>query len=235
MLEVSGVSVGYGRVRVLEEVTLRVAEGQVVSLVGSNSAGKTTLANTISGFLRPRAGTIVFNGERVDGLEPHEIVQAGLAQVPEGRQLFPDMTVEENLIVAATTSRSKPERSRTLGWIYELFPILDERRFQLSSSLSGGEQQMLAIGRSLMTRPSFLICDEPSLGLAPKIVSNLFPLFESLNKEANLTLLLIEQNMRVSLPISDWGYVLENGRVVLDDTGEMLLSHPHVKQAYLGI
>ena len=235
MLEVVAISAGYGKVKILNEVTLTVPEGQIVSLVGANSAGKTTLANIISGFVNPWSGTVLFNKEQIDEQEPHEIVQAGLAQVPEGRQLFPDMTVEENLIVAATTPRSKPERAKTLSWIYDLFPILEERRLQPSNSLSGGEQQMLAIGRALMTRPSFLICDEPSLGLAPKIVSNLFALFKTLNKEKGLTLLLIEQNIRVSLAISNWGYVLENGQVVLEDTGKVLLSHPHVKRAYLGI
>jgi branched-chain amino acid transport system ATP-binding protein len=234
LLEVVDLHVGYGPLRVLHGVALTVPDRQVVSVVGANAAGKSTLVNAISGLVPPTSGRIVLAGTDITRLPPYQRVERGLVQVPEGRKLFPRMTVEENLLVAGVSRRARGTRPETARQVYELFPRLAERRQQMAGTLSGGEQQMLAIGRGLMTKPAVLILDEPSIGLAPMLVQDILKTVRELNRTAGLTILLIEQNVRHSLAISDYGYVLENGRVVLADTGEALLANEHTKKAYIG-
>ena len=234
MLDVRGLSAGYGDVRVLHDVTLRVGEREIVSLVGANGAGKTTTLRAISGLLPVLGGEATFEGERLTGLPPSRIVERGIAHVPEGRQLFTNMTVGENLEMGAYLPRAKSALARTLTWVTALFPRLGERREQLAGTLSGGEQQMLAIGRGVMSRPEVLILDEPSIGLAPRLVGEILRTVRELNRSAGLTILLIEQNVRQSLAMSDFGYVLENGRIALADTGAALLANEHTKKAYIG-
>ncbi len=234
MLDVSDLHVRYGQLTVLHGVSLSVRRGQIVSVVGANAAGKSSLVNAISGLVTPVSGRVVFNGADVTAAPAYTRVDRGLVQVPEGRKLFPRMTVEENLLVAAVSARAKPERRETMRRVFDLFPRLAERRQQMAGTLSGGEQQMLAIGRGLMSRPELLILDEPSIGLAPMLVGDILRTVRELNSAAGLTILLIEQKIRHSLAISDWGYVLENGRIVLMDTGQALLANEHTKQAYIG-
>ena len=234
MLEVSDLHVQYGQLKVLHGISLAVQRGQVVSVVGANAAGKSTLVNTISGLVTPVAGRVVLNDADITRLPAYARVERGIVQVPEGRKLFPRMTVEENLLVAAVCRRAKAGRLESMRRAFELFPRLAERRRQMAGTLSGGEQQMLAIGRGLMSRPEVLILDEPSIGLAPLLVSEIFKTVRELNQAAGLTILLIEQNVRHSLAISDYGYVLENGRIVLADTGSALLANAHTKKAYIG-
>ncbi len=224
----------YGQVRVLHDVSLTVEAGRIVALVGANGAGKSTLVNVISGLVRPTAGRIGFNGTEIGAAPPHAIVELGVVQVPEGRKLFGGMTVLENLLLGSTPGPAKDRQGDTLEEIYRVFPILRERRSQLARTLSGGEQQMLAIGRALMARPRILMLDEPSLGLAPKLVGEIFTVITDLNRRG-LTVLLIEQNIRHSLSIAHFAYVLENGRIVLQGSGAELLGLEHVKKAYLGI
>ena len=234
MLEVVSLHVQYDQVKVLHGVSLAVARGQIVSVVGANAAGKSTLVNAVSGLVAPASGQVVFDGADVTRLPAYRRVERGLVQVPEGRKLFPRMTVEENLLVAAVCRRAKPGRLDTVKRVFELFPRLEERRRQIAGTLSGGEQQMLAIGRGLMSKPEVLILDEPSIGLAPILVAEILKTVRTLNQVAGLTILLIEQNVRHSLAISDYGYVLENGRIVLADTGQALLANEHTKKAYIG-
>jgi branched-chain amino acid transport system ATP-binding protein len=234
LLEVGDLHVQYGQLRVLHGISLSVPRGQIVSVVGANAAGKSTLVNTISGLVMPAAGRVVFKGEDVTRLPAFRRVERGLVQVPEGRKLFPSMTVEENLLVAAVSSRAKPRRPDTLRRVFDLFPRLAERRGQMAGTLSGGEQQMLAIGRGLMSQPEVLILDEPSIGLAPMLVGEILKTVRELNRTAGLTILLIEQNVRHSLAMSDYGYVLENGRIALADTGAALLANEHTRKAYIG-
>jgi branched-chain amino acid transport system ATP-binding protein len=234
LLEVRDLHVGYGQLRVLHGVSLSVPRGKIIAVVGANAAGKSTLVNAISGLLTPTSGAVVLEGTDITRLPAHERVGIGLVQVPEGRKLFPDMTVEENLLVAAVTARAKPGRAQSVEQVFTLFPRLLERRGQLAATLSGGEQQMLAIGRGLMSRPEVLILDEPSIGLAPLLVSEILKAVRELNRSAGLTILLIEQNIRQSLAMSDFGYVLENGRIALSDTGAALLANEHTKKAYIG-
>jgi branched-chain amino acid transport system ATP-binding protein len=233
LLEVRGINVYYGEVQALWEVSLRVEEREIVSLVGSNSAGKTTLLNTISGILRPNTGEVSFNEERIDRLPPYRIVDRGLVQVPEGRRLFPQMTVLENLEIGSYPKNTRDKKSSTLDRIFSLFPILAERREQLAESLSGGEQQMLAIGRGLMSQPRLFMLDEPSLGLAPLMVRRIFDIVASIRQEGT-TILLVEQNVVHSLQAADRGYVLENGRIILQGVGKTLLENKDLKKAYLG-
>lgn len=233
MLNVRGISAQYGRARVLNEIGFDVQEGEVVSLVGANGAGKSTLAKVISGMLRPTSGHIIFRGEDITCRPAHEIVLLGIAHVPEGRRLFGEMTVLENLFLGSTHAAARRRRKGGLERVFSLFPILRERRSQRASTLSGGEQQMLAIARGLMSMPRLLILDEPSLGLAPRVVTEILNAIQTLNEDG-LTVLLIEQNVRHSLAISDRGIVLENGVVVLVDRGEALLSNEHTRRAYLG-
>ncbi len=234
MLEVSDLSFRYGRHEVLHGVSLRVREGEIVTLVGSNGAGKTTLLKTISGLRRPNAGKITFAGERIDRMAPHKIIELGLVQVPEGRLLFPAMTVLEHLELGAlrASSSAAPYATR-LERVFALFPILAERHQQKAGTLSGGQQQMVAIGRGLMAHPRCLMLDEPSLGLAPIMVDTLADIVTTLHKEA-LTILIVEQRVDLVLRLAQRGYVMETGRIVIEDTAEKLLGDPRVREAYLG-
>lgn len=233
MLNVRGISAQYGRARVLTDVGFDVEEGEIVSVVGANGAGKSTLVRVISGMIRPTSGQIIFCGENITSRPAHEIVLLGIVHVPEGRRLFGEMTVLENLLLGSTHAAARMQRKEGLERVFTLFPILRERQGQRASTLSGGEQQMLAIARGLMSMPRLLILDEPSLGLAPRVVTEILSVIQLLN-EQGLTVLLIEQNVRHSLAISDRGIVLENGSVVLVDSGESLLSNEHTRRAYLG-
>ena len=234
MLKIEGIDVYYGDLQALREVSLEAKEGQVVSIVGANGAGKTTTLMTISGILHPKKGRIEFLGKRIEGLPPHKIVEMGIVQIPEGRQLFPNMTVRENLDMGSNIPRARGKRMDTLEWVYHLFPVLKEREGQLAGTLSGGEQQMLAIGRGLMALPKLLLLDEPSLGLAPVLVAEIFDIVKEINKSGT-TVVLVEQNVFHALKLSHRAYVLENGQIVLAGTGEELLNHEHTKQAYLGL
>ena len=234
MLEVSGLAFRYGRHEVLHEVSLAVREGESVTLVGSNGAGKTTLLKTISGLRRPNAGTITFAGEPIDRMAPHKIIELGLVQVPEGRLLFPAMTVLEHLELGAVraSSAAAPYAQR-LERVFALFPILAERRQPKAGTLSGGQQQMVAIGRALMAHPRCLMLDEPSLGLAPIMVDTLADIVTTLHKDG-LTILIVEQRVDLALRLAQRGYVMETGRVVIEDSAEKLLNDPRVREAYLG-
>ncbi|HHS96991.1 MAG TPA: ABC transporter ATP-binding protein [Chloroflexi bacterium] len=233
ILRVEGLHAGYGKVPVLRDVSFHVNEGEVVAIIGPNGAGKTTLLKTISGLIRPTAGKILFEGQEIDGQPPHRITRIGLAHVPEGGRLFPNMSVRENLLMGAY-SRREALRTGVLEEVYEMFPVLRERSRQMARTLSGGEKQMLAIGRGLASRPRFLMLDEPSLGLAPKLVDAIYGRLQML-RERGLTVLLVEQNIHYALELADRGYVLENGRIVLEGTGEELARSEHIKKHYLGL
>ena len=234
MLEVSNIDTFYGKAQALWGVSLRIDEAEIVALIGANGAGKTTLLNTISGLLHPASGTVEFLGKRIDGLAPHTIVELGVSHVPEGRKLFADMTVRENLEMGAYPYHAWKLKEETLEQVYQVFPSLKEREGQLARTLSGGEQQMLAMGRGLMLRPRLCMFDEPSYGLAPRLLLEVFQVIKSL-REQGITILLIEQNVRNTLEISDRAYVLENGRVVLEGESKELLQEELVKKAYLGL
>jgi branched-chain amino acid transport system ATP-binding protein len=236
MLQVDNLSTGYGRTQVIWDLSLKVDEGEFVALVGANGAGKTTLLKTISGVLRPWEGSggISFDGKRIDGMHPNKIVDLGLSHIPESRKLFTDMSIRENLEMGAYPRRSWKMRKQTLEEVFELFPRLKERASQLSRTLSGGEQQMLAMGRGLMSRPRMVLIDEPSNGLAPLIVAEVFEILKSMRK-TGMTILLVEQNVRQTLQIADRAYVLENGHLVLEGACSMLRDSDHVRKAYLGL
>lgn len=234
LLELAGVDVAYGDLPALTGVDLVVEAGETLSVVGANGAGKTTMLRTISGLLRPRRGEVRFEGERIDRLPCHRVVERGVVHVPEGRKIFPSLTVRENLELGSYTRAAKARRAESLGRVFALFPRLRERAAQAAGTLSGGEQQMVAIGRALMTRPKVLMLDEPSLGLAPLLVTEIFRTLAEINR-AGTTVLLVEQNTRQALVLSRRGYVLENGRVVLVGSGTELLGNEHVKRAYLGM
>ena len=234
LLELRGIDVAYGDLPALSGVSLRVEAGEILSVVGANGAGKTTMLRTISGLLRPRAGEILLEGERLDRLPCHAVVERGVVQVPEGRKVFPSLTVRENLELGSYATRARAERGRSLERVFALFPILGERRRQAAGTLSGGQQQMLAIGRALMALPRILMLDEPSLGLAPMVVREIFRIIGEINR-AGATILLVEQNTRQALALAHRGYVLENGRVVLVGPGRELLDNAHVRRAYLGL
>ena len=235
MLRLGEIDIFYGDIQALWRINLHVEEGELVAVVGSNGAGKSTILKTISGLIRPRKGSVEFEGKRIDGLAPDQIVRAGISMVPEGRELFPRMTVRENLeLGAAYIPKARLGVARSLDRVHELFPVLRQRAGQLAGTLSGGEQQMVAIGRALMARPRLLIMDEPSLGLAPLMVEEVFRAALRVNKEG-VTVILVEQNVRQSLRIAHRGYVLENGRIVLEGTGRELSENRHVKEAYLGL
>ncbi|WP_035106404.1 ABC transporter ATP-binding protein [Desulfovirgula thermocuniculi] len=234
LLEIEKISVFYGEMCVLRDVSLQVERGEVICVVGANGAGKSTLINTISGVLKPRSGKIIFNGEEITHLEPYQIVEKGIIQVPEGRRLFLNMTVEENLLLGSYTPRSRKKRKENLEKIFTLLPRLAERRKQIARTMSGGEQQMLAIGRAMMADPQLIMFDEPSLGLAPKVVDHVLELIKNIAAQG-VTVLLVEQNVHHALELSTRGYVLENGTVVLSGTAHELLNNPHVKTAYLGL
>jgi branched-chain amino acid transport system ATP-binding protein len=234
MLEVRELAACYGDLQVLFGPSLRVAAGEIVALLGSNGAGKSTLIRCITGLLRPRAGAIAFEGRPIESLAAHEVVDLGIACVPEGRQLFPQMTIEENLLLGSFLRRARAGRPRSFEKVYSLFPRLAERRAQLSGTLSGGEQQMLAVGRALMSEPRLLIVDELSLGLAPVVAKELFRTLGGI-RDQGVTILLVEQNVLQTLKMADRGYVLESGRVVLDGSGAELLQDESVKKAYLAL
>jgi branched-chain amino acid transport system ATP-binding protein len=234
LLELRGVRAGYGDIEVLRGVSLSIAQGQIVSVVGANGAGKTTLLKAIAGLVRATAGSVELDGRRIERLPTSAIVDLGVVRVPEGRRIFPEMTVRENLELGAYLPRARRERPRTLGRVLALFPVLGERARQLAGTLSGGEQQMLAIGRGLMSLPRLLMLDEPSLGLAPIVVREIFEVARRINADGT-TVLLVEQDVVHSLRLSHRGYVLENGAVVLEGGGTELLASEHVRAAYLGV
>jgi len=234
MLKVSGIDVYYGDLQVLWDVSFEVREGEILVLVGANGAGKSTTLKAISGLVRPRRGEIAFHDVRLDQLPPDKVIGRGVVHVPEARRLFREMTVEENLVMGSLSPEAKKRRAETLDWVYELFPRMKERRRQVAGTMSGGEQQMCAIGRGLMARPKVLMFDEPSLGLSPILVQEVFEIAKRINREG-VTVLLVEQNVRQTLGMCNRAYVLENGRVVLHGTGKELMDNEHVKAAFLGI
>lgn len=233
LLEIKDLAVAYGGVQALWGISVNVEEGSIVSLVGANGAGKTTLLKTIAGINRPLRGAVFLAGKRLSGMKAEEVVNAGISLVPEGRRLFSRLTVQENLELGAYVSRARPYFKESLERAYDLFPILKTRRGQIAGSLSGGEQQMLAIARSMMSNPSILMLDEPSLGLSPLVVKLMFELIESLNR-AGMTILLVEQNIYQALKISRHAYVMKTGRIAMEGSGEELLADPDVQNAYLG-
>jgi len=234
MLEVKNLNVYYGKAQAVTDVSFDVSEGEVVTVIGPNGAGKSTIMKAIAGLLRPTSGEIRFKDKRIDGKPTYDIVGAGLTLVPEGRKLFPTLTVRENLIMGSYTRRAKAKRSETLKEVYSIFPRLEERKDQLSSNLSGGEAQMLAIARGLMALPSLLLVDEPSVGLAPMVVRDVFETLKKLG-ERGTTLLIVEQHIEHVLRMAGRGYLLENGQIVLKGTGRELLNDKHVKTHYLGM
>jgi branched-chain amino acid transport system ATP-binding protein len=233
LLEVRGVEAYYGNIKALDGITISVEPGEIVTLIGSNGAGKSTTLKTISGLLRPRAGEIWFDGQRIDGKRPHEIVSLGICQSPEGRRVFARMSVTENLEMGAFQRPKSAEVTADFERIYTLFPRLRERRTQKAGTLSGGEQQMLAIGRALMSRPKLLLLDEPSMGLAPILVEQIFDIIVDINSQGT-TVLLVEQNALMALGIAKRGYILQTGEIVLHDVAASLAQNPEVKKAYLG-
>jgi branched-chain amino acid transport system ATP-binding protein len=233
LLEVDRVSAGYGAVQALAEVSLHVGPGEIVTLIGANGAGKSTLLMTICGDPRPRAGRILLGGEDITGLPTHAIMRRGLAQSPEGRRVFPRMTVQENLLMGAE-ALTREDPAAQLAQVFALFPRLKERLAQRGGTLSGGEQQMLAIGRALMSKPRLLLLDEPSLGLAPLVVKGIFDAIRQLNAGTGLTVLLVEQNANLALRLAHRGYVLVNGRITMEGPGAALLARPEIRDAYLG-
>lgn len=234
MLKVDNIHVAYMDAQILQGVSLQVEANEIVTLVGGNAAGKSTLLKTISGLVRPTSGLVEWEGQNITGLDSSDIVDLGIILVPEGRRLFPDMTVIENLELGAYSSRARKRLGQSLDQVFSLFPVLAERRDQLAGSLSGGEQQMCAIGRGLMAQPKFLMLDEPSLGLAPLIVEKIFEVVRTIHKEG-VTIFLVEQHVHKAMAIADRGYVIEFGKIVLNDTGERLLANPELKKAYLGM
>jgi branched-chain amino acid transport system ATP-binding protein len=234
MLKVSGIDVFYGDLQVLWDISFEVKEKEILVLVGANGAGKSTTIRTVSSLLTPRKGSIEFNGTRLDRTPPHRVIEHGIVHVPEGRRLFSQMSVEENLIMGTLHGEAKTKRFTTMERVYQLFPRLRERKKQLAGTLSGGEQQMLAVGRGLMSLPKLMMFDEPSLGLAPILVQEIFQMVRRTNEEG-VTVLLVEQNVSQTLAMCHRAYVLENGRIVLEGTGQALMANEHVKEAYLGI
>ncbi|MGW8224073.1 MAG: ABC transporter ATP-binding protein [Syntrophobacteria bacterium] len=234
MLKIENIDVFYDDLQVIWSVSLEVNRGEIVALLGANGSGKSTILNTVSGLLTPASGSITFEDQRLDQVPAHKVIEHGIAQVPEGRRLFPEMTVRENLIMGSLTPKAKARRNETIEWVFGLFPRLREREKQMAGTLSGGEQQMLAVGRGLMSLPKLIMLDEPSLGLAPILVAEIFNIIYRIQQEG-VTVLVVEQNTKHTLEICHRGYVLENGRVVLDGTGQELLDNEQVKQAYLGI
>lgn len=235
MLTLKNVQSFYGNIQALKDVNIEVSEGEIITLIGANGAGKTTTLMSISGIVPPRSGEIFFMGKPIHNMSPDKIVSLGICQVPEGRRIFPYMTVMENLDMGAFLRKDKDGIKKDMEYIFDLFPILAERRHQTGGTLSGGEQQMLAISRALMTRPTLLLLDEPSLGLAPLVVRQIFEIIKKINTENNTTIFLVEQNANLALKVAHRGYVMENGRITLADSAKNLLSNEEVKKAYLGI
>ncbi|MGD1153607.1 MAG: ABC transporter ATP-binding protein [Syntrophales bacterium] len=234
MLEIKNIDVFYGDVQVIWDISFNVKQGEIVALIGANGAGKSTTLKTISGILRPRKGEIHFNDIPIHKVEPYRLIELGIAHVPEARRLFVEMSVEENLDMGSLKGEAKKEREITKQLVFELFPRLLERRRQLAGTLSGGEQQMLAIGRGLMSKPKLQMFDEPSLGLSPILVKEIFGVIKKI-KEEGTTILIVEQNVKQTLAIADRAYVLENGKIALQGTGAELLNNEHVRTAYLGV
>jgi branched-chain amino acid transport system ATP-binding protein len=235
MLKLENINSYYGNIQALKDVSITINKGEIISLIGANGAGKTTTLMTISGIVSPRSGKVIYKGNEIQNLAPDKIVSMGLCQVPEGRHIFPQLTITENLDMGSYLRNDKTEIKKDLEYIFDLFPILAQRKNQAGGTLSGGEQQMLAISRAMMGRPDLLLLDEPSLGLAPLIIKRIFEIIEKLNRENNTTIFLVEQNANLALKIAHRGYVMENGRITLSDTGENLLSNGEVRKAYLGI
>jgi branched-chain amino acid transport system ATP-binding protein len=234
MLEVENLSAGYGLVQILWNVSFNVNENEIVSIIGPNGAGKTTLVRTVAGLIHTKTGNIRFNGEEIENLPPYEIVKKGITLIPEGREIFPRMTVEENLLIGAYTVDEKAKVSASKQHVYQIFPVLKKKEKALAQTLSGGEQQMLVICRSLMSNPKLLILDEPSLGLAPIVVEKVLDTLRIINEEG-VTILLVEQNIRDSLNLADRAYVLEEGKIIIEGEGRKLLANSHIKEVYLGV
>ena len=235
MLELKNIQAGYGNVQALRDISLTIHTGEIITLIGANGAGKSTTLMAISGIVPCRSGQILLQGKEIQGLAPDRIVAMGVCQVPEGRHIFADLTVQENLDLGSFLRPDKAGIRQDLEYVYSLFPFLAERRHQSGGTLSGGEQQMLAMSRALMARPRLLLLDEPSMGLAPLMIKQIFAIIKAINKEHNTTIFLVEQNAHQALRIADRGYVLENGKIVLTDSAERLLRNPEVQKAYLGI
>ncbi|PKN08309.1 MAG: branched-chain amino acid ABC transporter ATP-binding protein [Deltaproteobacteria bacterium HGW-Deltaproteobacteria-8] len=235
MLELKNIDAYYGNIQALRDVNITIGRGEIITLIGANGAGKTTTLMTICGVVPPRRGEVLFQGQSLKGVSPDKVVARGICQVPEGRLIFPDLTVQENLDMGAFLRSDKAGIRTDLDQVFELFPILLERRGQLGGTLSGGEQQMLAISRALMARPTLLLLDEPSLGLAPLIIRQIFDIIKQINKESNTTIFLVEQNANQALKVAHRGYVMENGRITLEDACDKLLANDEVKKAYLGL
>ena len=234
MLEIQNLTVKYGVITALHEVSLSIKAGTIVTLIGANGAGKTTTLRAISGLVKAVGGTVTHDGQAITNLPPHEIVKRGLSHVPEGRMVFANLSVMENLRMGAYLQRNHATIRRTLDYVFSIFPRLQEREHQLAGTLSGGEQQMLAIGRALMSQPKFLMLDEPSLGIAPLLVKTIFEKIVEINRQQGLTILLVEQNANLALEVSHYGYVLESGRLLLHDESRALRQNPQVRSAYLG-
>jgi branched-chain amino acid transport system ATP-binding protein len=234
VLEVKNLTVNYGVINALHGISMEIRQGDIVTLIGANGAGKTTTLRAISGLLRASGGAVNYEGQPIHTMKPHKIVERGLCHVPEGRMVFANLTVLENLQMGAYLRRDKGEIQKTQAYVYSVFPRLKEREKQVAGTLSGGEQQMLAIGRALMSKPRFLMLDEPSLGIAPLLVKTIFEKIVEINREQGLTILLVEQNANLALEISNYGYVLETGRIILQDRSPALKQNPEVKKAYLG-
>ncbi len=235
MLELRNVKTFYGNIQALKGISIKIAEGEIITLIGANGAGKSTTLMSICGIAPPRSGEILFMGQPIQELSPNKIVALGISQVPEGRRIFPRLSVTENLDMGAFLRSDKDGVKKDIDYIFSLFPILAERRAQAGGTLSGGEQQMLAISRALMARPRLLLMDEPSLGLAPIIVRQIFDIIKKINVESNTTIFLVEQNANLALKVAHRGYVMETGRVTLSDSAEKLLANDDVRKAYLGI
>ncbi len=234
MLEIKDLVVNYGSIAAIHGISIRVEQGSIVTLVGANGAGKSTTLRAISGIVKPKSGSILFNGENIAGLPAHKIVARGLAHAPEGRMIFANLTVMENLLMGAYLRRDRANFPKELDYIFGIFPRLKERGKQVAGTLSGGEQQMLAIGRALMSKPKLLMLDEPSLGIAPILVRTIFEKIAEINRALGISVLLVEQNANRALDVSGYGYVLETGRVILEDTSAALRQNQRVKEAYLG-
>ncbi len=235
MLELRNITTSYGNIQVLHDINLHVEQGEIITLIGANGAGKSTILMSICGIVPPRSGEILFNGTAITRKAPEKIVALGLSQVPEGRHIFPELTVAENLDMGAFLRKDRRQIQQDLDHVYSLFPILAERRQQPGGNLSGGEQQMLALSRAMMTRPRLLLLDEPSMGLAPLVVKQIFAIIKKINQENNTTIFLVEQNAHLALKTADRGYVLENGRITMYDRAETLLGNTDIQKAYLGI
>lgn len=233
MLKVEDLVVSYGGIEALKGISLNVPDGKIITLIGANGAGKSTLLRTIIGLVKPQSGKISYNEKEITALNSQKIVTTGITLVPEGRRVFSNLTVLENLKIGAYMRNDKAEIEKDIDWIYGLFPRLQERNWQLAGTLSGGEQQMLAVGRALMCRPKLIMMDEPSLGLAPLVIKDIFRIIQEINAKG-MTILLIEQNANMALKIADWAYVLETGRITMEGTGKELLENPQIREAYLG-